>query len=128
MPHQCVKCGEMYDDGSSDILKGFSCGGKLFFYIRKEKLKEKQPQINLSKKQKEQIEKDVYDIMGEKIDRDKPIVLDIESVNILRPGSYELDLVSLFNSKNPLVYKLEEGKYLVDIAETFKKMNEEKKR
>ncbi len=125
MPHQCVKCGEMYQDGSNDILKGCGCGGKLFFYIKKEKINQVQPQLKLSSKEKEQIEKDVYDIMGEDIDREKPIVLDIESIHILKPGKYELDLVNLFNKNNPLVYKLEEGKYLVDIAETFMKTRKE---
>ena len=30
MPHQCVRCNTFYDDGSNVILKGCSCGGRLF--------------------------------------------------------------------------------------------------
>lgn len=38
MPHQCLKCGKVYPDGSSEVLKGCSgCGGTRFFYT-KEKL------------------------------------------------------------------------------------------
>ena len=127
MPHQCVSCGQLYDDGSKEILHGCSsCGGKLFFYVKKERLEEikkEQPQLfNLSVEDKKRIEEDVYDIIGEDIDKEKPIILDIESIKILKPGKYELDLVNLFKSKQPLIYKLEDGKYMIDIIESFKKL------
>ena len=41
MPHQCVRCNTFHEDGSEQILKGCECGGKLFFYIKKEKLEKK---------------------------------------------------------------------------------------
>ena len=47
-----------------------------------------------------------------------PVVLDLETINILEPGKYELDLVDMFKGK-PLVYRLEEGKYVIDIASSF---------
>ncbi len=125
MPHQCVKCGAFYEDGSNEILKGCSsCSGKLFFYVKKgkEQLMEEKAPVSLSKKEREQIEEDVYDIIGNEIDRNKPVVLDIESIKILKPGKYELDLVHLFKDKEPLVYRLEDGKYMVDLVETFKKL------
>ncbi len=123
MPHQCVKCGEIYDSGTDVILKGCrKCGGKMFFFIKKDALaKRKNIVKNLSEEEKIQIEKDVYDIMGEDIDKEKPIILDIESINILKPGKYELDLVNLFKKKQPLIYKLEDGKYIIDLIETFNK-------
>ena len=86
MPHQCVRCGKMYDDGSAEILKGCSCGAKMFYYIRPEKLKkiqEQQEKEKLSQKEQEQIEKDVYELIGDQIDTDKPVILDIESIEIL---------------------------------------------
>jgi hypothetical protein len=123
MPHQCVRCNKLYDDGSKQILTGCECGSKLFFYIRKEKLeaiKEKQQEVeNLSVSEKKQIEQDVYDMIGE-IDRDLPIVLDLESINVLKPGKFELDIVQLFNKKQPLVYRMEEGKYVIDLANSFR--------
>lgn len=122
MPHQCVRCGTMYEDGSQAILKGCSCGARLFFYIKKEKLKEVQEeQVNLSDKEKEQIEKDVFDLVGSQIDTDKPVVLDFEAVKVLKPGKYELDLVHLFKN-DPLIFKLEEGKYMIDLISSFKKL------
>ncbi|MFP4524577.1 MAG: Zn-ribbon domain-containing protein [Candidatus Woesearchaeota archaeon] len=129
MPHQCVKCGTFYDDGASEILKGCSCGGRLFFYVKKEKLEDAKKEVEklkLSKQDKERIEKDVFEIIGARSEEDQPVILDLESVKILKPGQYELDLVNLFQQKQPLIYKLEDGKYMVDLAESFKKMRREK--
>ncbi len=127
MPHQCVRCSKIYDDGAKEILKGCSCGAKLFFFIKKSAMEKKQKELELSDKEKIQIEKDVYDLLGSDIDHDKPIVLDIESINIIKPGKYEIDLINLFN-KNPLVYKLEEGKYMIDLAESFRELEGKNKR
>ncbi|MGM5481273.1 MAG: Zn-ribbon domain-containing protein [Nanobdellota archaeon] len=127
MPHQCVSCGTMFDDGSKEILHGCSsCGGKLFFYVKKDRLKEMEKEqqqiLDLSADEKQQIEDDVYDILGDDVDTDKPVILDIESIKILKPGQYELDLVNLFQQKHPLIYKLQDGKYVIDLLESFKKM------
>ena len=122
MPHQCVRCGKLHEEGSKQILKGCECGGKLFFFIKKSKLQDQQTPFIMTASEKEQIEKDVYDIIGNEIDREKPIVLDMESISILKPGKYELDLVNLFQSKQPLIYKLEDGKYMIDLIESFKKL------
>jgi len=118
MPHQCVRCNTFYQDGSEEILKGCTCGGKLFFYIKKDKLeKAKNVVTNLSEQQKNQIEEDVLDIVGEER-KGEPVVLDIESIRIQEPGKYEIDLVHLFKG-DPLVYKVGEGKYIVDIIRSF---------
>lgn len=122
MPHQCVHCSKIIDVGSKEILEGCnSCGGKFFFYIRdeqaaemkenKEKENELIPQFNTVDKKK--VEEDVRSIL--KIDdEEKPVILDLESVRVLKPGKFEIDIVSLMNRK-PIVFKLEEGKYLIDI-------------
>ena len=128
MPHQCVRCGVFYDDGSKEILKGCKCGGRLFFFVKKEKLEEmRKAQYDLTKTEKKQIEKDVFDLIGiADIDK-QPVVLDFESIRILKPGKYELDLVNLFKDR-PLVYKLDEGKYMIDLPESFKKALPKKKK
>lgn len=129
MPHQCVRCGTFYGDGSAEILKGCNCGGKLFFYIKKERFEKAKnviSNLNLSTTDKEQIEKDVFEIAGVDYDKDEPIILDLESIRVKKPGQYELDLVSLFKGE-PVIFKLADGKYVIDIAETFKKVRETKK-
>ena len=130
MPHQCVRCGTFYDDGATEILKGCKCGGKLFFYIKKDRIEEAKKaadKIKLSEAEKEQIEKDVFDMVGSQIDKDKPVVLDFESIRVLKPGQYELDLVEMFKNE-PVIFRLEEGKYMIDIAESFKTIGEKRKK
>src|SRR3989338_3520265 len=125
MPHQCVRCNTFYDDGASEILKGCKCGGKLFFFIKKDKLEEAKKmidEVNLTDKEKTEIEEDVFDLVGSEIDRDQPVVLDLEAIRVLRAGKYELDLVHLFKGK-PLIFKLEEGKYMIDLVESFKRLS-----
>lgn len=120
MPHQCVRCGTLYEDGAQEILKGCSCGARLFFYIKKEKLQQaKKLDEQLDQKQKKQIEQDVKELIGDNY-KDEPVVLDFESVRVRRPGKYEIDLVKIFKN-DPLVFKLEEGKYIIDIASSFAK-------
>ena len=125
--HQCVRCSKIYGDASSEILKGCNaCGGKFFFFVKQESLKQvQQVTEQLSTSDKEKIEKDVLDIIG--YEEDKPIILDFASINILKPGKFELDLVKIF-SKEPMVYRLEEGKYVIDIAETFKTIKRDEKK
>jgi uncharacterized protein len=121
MPHRCVRCGSMFADGAQEILKGCTCGSRLFFFVRQKDKKAEEVLDNLSIDEKKQIEKDVYDIAGIDKKDDTPVVLDLESINITKPGKFEIDLVNLFNKKNPLIYKLEEGKYIIDLAESFKR-------
>ena len=72
------------------------------------------------RKDKEQIEQDIFDLVGSEIDRDQPVILDLEAIRILRPGKYELDLVHLFK-KEPLIFKLEDGKYMIDLVQSFER-------
>ncbi len=123
MPHQCVKCNTIYDDGAQEIIQGCECGASVFFYIRDDQMEEAKEQVeDLSDEDKEQIEEDVYDIIGEEKEPDKPVVLDFEAVNISQPGTYEIDLVKLFKEGEPLIYRMGDGKYVVDLKKSFEKM------
>lgn len=127
MPHQCVRCSTLFDDGAQDILRGCKCGGKLFFFVKKSAL-EKAKQLvppTLSVEQKQQIEKDIYEMIGHDPEEETPVILDLESINILQEGKFELDLVNLFSKEKPLVYKLEEGKYVIDLASSFEKLKKD---
>lgn len=120
MPHQCVRCSKMYDDGSDALLKGCTCGSRFFFYMKKEAIKiAKEMMAKLTIEDKQQLEHDAMEFVGEEQELEHPVVLDLESIRMLQPGKFEIDLVDLFKGK-PLVYKLAEGKYVIDIASTFK--------
>lgn len=119
MSHQCVRCGKLYDDGSNQVLKGCTdCQGRFFFFVKKNVESANKIVEKLSDEDKNQIEKDVMDIVGIKEDDDQPVILDLESIKIDKAGAYNLDLVRIFKGQ-PLVYKLEDGKYIIDIASSF---------
>ena len=127
MPHQCVRCSKIYDDGSHELLKGCGCGGKFFFFIKAKDIEQaKAMTVNLTQEEKVQIELDIKDIISEDMDMETPVVLDLESIRVLKPGQYELDLVDLFR-KRPLVYRLEDGKYFIDLASMFEAKDKEAK-
>ena len=54
------------------------------------------------------------------VEEEVPVILDLESVKVLGPGKFEIDVVNLFSKERPLIYKLEEGKYIIDLASTLK--------
>lgn len=120
MAHKCVKCGKLHPDNADYLMNGCDeCGAKFFFYVSGDE-EEKAQRItsNLTKNQISEMETDVRSILGHK--DNKVLVLSIESIRILSPGKYELDLVNLFN-QTPLVIKIGEGKYEIDLTELPKK-------
>jgi len=115
-----VKCSKIISAGSKELLEGCSeCHSRFFFYVREEQLEKLRDKIiEIPEKDKKQIEQDIRAIAGIE-EEDTPVILDFESVRVTGEGKFELDLTNLFNKKKPLVYKLEEGKYLIDIARTL---------
>jgi len=121
MPHQCVRCGILYGNSDAQVLKGCTCGAKLFFYVKKDAIERaKKIQKELTVDEREQIAKDAIELVGSQADEkvDEPIVLDFEAINISTPGKYEIDLVHLLSGQ-PVIYKMEDGKYMIDIASSF---------
>lgn len=120
MPHQCVKCSRIISPGSRELLEGCGeCGGHFFFYIRDEQINNiKEKLIEIPTEEKKQIEKDIREMVGI-TDEQAPVILDIESIRITGEGKFELDIVKLFRKDRPLIYKLEEGKYIIDLASTL---------
>ena len=119
MAYKCVHCSSTFKDGSEEILKGCSnCNSKFFFYIRNEKLKEiedrKEDDMHLTSSEKKQVEEDIRDIAGVE-DDEKSVFLDFESIKIIKPGKYLLDIAKLFEADKPKVYQLEDGKYVIDL-------------
>jgi uncharacterized protein len=124
MPHKCTQCGREFEDGSTRILKGCpSCGGKKFLYIREaqrhEDVLEEKTLENLAKDSEQEVlevrpapskEVEIYDR--------------IESIRILSPGSYELNIEKLAQSDEVVVRVGKEEKYLVDILSMAKKKKE----
>ncbi len=122
MAHQCVKCSRIIPMGSKELLNGCAeCGGHFFFYIKEEYLQRlKDNPIEIPEKDRDSIEQDIRDIAGIP-EEDAPVILDLESIRVTGDGKFEIDIVNLFRRDRPLIYKLEEGKYIIDLASTLSK-------
>ena len=99
MPHKCTQCGREFEDGSTRILKGCpSCGGKKFLYIREA---ERHDDV-LKEKSIDEIARDTGEDVLEVRDGRKREEIEvferIESIRILAPGSYELNIEKLARS------------------------------
>lgn len=119
MPYKCIHCSKTYEDGAEQVLNGCNnCGRKFFFYIRKEKLQKikemEQANLELNATEKKQVEKEIREITGFE-DEEMPVFLDFESVKVLKSGKYLIDVGNLFSNDKPRVYKLEDGKYVIDL-------------
>lgn len=123
MPHQCIKCGALHQNTSNVLVKGCSnCHSKMFFFVKDTDINRAAERAEaLTDEQKAEMENDIYDILGADPNQEAPIVLEFESINVIEPGKYELDVVNLCKENHPLVYRLDEGKYMIDLAETFNK-------
>lgn len=72
MPHQCLKCGHVFEEGSSQLLKGCQeCGGNRFFFTKqpldekeRDKISNEVTQDITSKIMETLLEKDVIDKSG----------------------------------------------------------------
>lgn len=121
MPHKCTRCGREFRDGTTDILKGCpSCGSKKFLYVREEHrhrdVLEEKTITEIAKETEEEV-LELVDVPAKDADpRGR-----VESIRILAPGSYELNLKKLAESNDMVVGLGKDAKYMVDITSMTKK-------
>jgi len=133
MPHKCTQCGREFKDGSTDILKGCpSCGGKKFLYINPENLHRDVLEEKTIEEIAAETNQEIIEIK-EPEDKDngekKKIELydRVESIRVLNPGSYELNLEKLATSDDMVMQMGTDDKYVVDIM-SMSKVKRKKKR
>lgn len=117
--HQCVHCGKLYPDGSKELLEGCgNCKSHFFFYVKDEafeRLKEEHKlPVNITQEEKRNVERDIREIIG--LEEEKPVILDVESIRVIKKGKFELDISKILRKELPIIYKLEEGKYIIDLS------------
>ena len=83
--------------------------------------------IEIPDDQKKFIEQEVREMIGA-VEDTAPVILDLESIRVSGSGKFELDIVKLFNRDVPVVYKLEEGKYIIDLMSTLQQETEKLKK
>lgn len=139
MPHKCTRCEKIFEDGAEVILSGCpNCGWNKFLYVKdmepEEEAKEKevqvQPEIVDSVEEDipaEQFIREIDDIIGighqerETVEEEEEEGERVESVRILGPGSYELNLNSLFEREEIVMAIKQDGTYAVDLSSAFRK-------
>jgi len=130
MPHKCTKCGREYKDGSTEILKGCeSCGGKKFLFVKEEELN----RDVLEEKSIEEIAEESHEEVLEVVDSDKtPKQVEmydrVETIRIVSPGSYELNLERMAASDERIVSVGKEGSYIIDLMSMAKEEPKKKGR
>lgn len=132
--HKCIRCGNVYQDSDSSILRGCSCGSKFFLYVRnqqdmaeikriEEELKTKKTSLEKEIKRKIKIKKAEMKKVKEKVKPRKfrVIKFGIETIRIPKEGVYEIDIDALMK-KQPLII-LEKGEvYFIHLPSVFEKV------
>jgi predicted nucleic acid-binding Zn-ribbon protein len=128
MPHKCTKCGREYKDGSTEILKGCaSCGGKKFLYV-------KDTEINkdvLEEKSIEDIAKETHEeilqVVEPRTKQEVEMFDRVETIRIVSPGTYELNLEKMAQGDERIVSVGKEGNYIIDLMSMTKDTSHKKK-
>ncbi len=148
MPHQCLNCGKVFEDGSADILKGCPvCGGKKFFYTKKPlSEKERQKLLKESEVDMESINeiikaradekseeewlhiepKNIKELLKEigkkKEEIEKSISKqdsEVESISVEKVGEYRINLKKLMDDESIIIQK--DGSYMIHLPSLLTK-------
>lgn len=140
MPHRCTRCGAIFEDGDSVILSGCpNCGWNKFLYVKSEPEGLENECRSILEEQKLDLESSLDEVVRSidealaseqenveqvseaesKTDEER-----VESVRILGPGSYELNLESLFERKELVMAIREEGSYALHLPSVFNQQKE----
>ncbi len=127
MPSKCTKCGKLHPDDADYLLSGCDeCGSNFFFYIRPEILEKMEKEVEkLTKKEIVEIERDIREIIPEKIEKGETVILDLEAIRVIKPGKYKIDVTNLFTQK-PIVIRIGSGKYELDLSTLMMKLKRKK--
>lgn len=144
MPHRCTRCGTIFEDGDSVILSGCpSCGWNKFLYVKQGPEGFENPGRAALEEQKLDLEASLDEVVR---NIDEALASDekekeqksenetktdeerVESVRILGPGSYELNLDSLLERKELVMAIREEGSYALHLPSVFNQQKKNKKR
>ncbi len=141
MPHRCTRCGTVFEDGDAAILSGCpNCGWNKFLYVRKGEETRENQDMPAEEVQKLDLESSFDEVVRnidealaseeeneEEKEAEKEHKERVESVRILGPGSYELNLDSLFGRKELVMAIKEEGSYALHLPSVFNSQREAEK-
>jgi uncharacterized protein len=135
MPHRCVKCGKEYKEASFEVLKGCEqCGGKKFLYTRVQPAGEPaKTAARSAKTDRPESGQPVSDTGKKPVVPEKKVdtahVLEgdrVESIRIVSPGTYELNISKMAESDERVVATGGDGSYMVDLFSMMKPRRKKK--
>jgi predicted nucleic acid-binding Zn-ribbon protein len=131
MPHKCTKCGREYKDGTTEILKGCkSCGGKKFLYVKEEEIHKDVLEEKTIDEIAEESHEEVLEIIEPKEKKPVEMYDRVETIRIVAPGSYELNLEKMAKTDERVVSVGKEGSYIIDLmsmAEADEKLRKKRR-
>ncbi len=130
MPHKCTKCGREYKDGSTEILRGCaSCGGKKFLYVKEEEINNDVLEEKSIEEIADESKEEVLEVVEQTTPTKKHVEMydRVETIRIVSPGSYELNLEKMAKSDERIVSVGKEGSYIIDLMSMTKDEPKKKK-
>jgi predicted nucleic acid-binding Zn-ribbon protein len=120
MPNKCVQCGRVYDDESPEVFDGCVCGKKVFLFLKNGK-------GNGCSEDHDVVEQEIRCLV-ESNDDSGSVILDVKKSGAGNVNSQDSELIGKLKDNHALVYRLDDGKYLIDLDETFQRLGAEKKK
>jgi predicted nucleic acid-binding Zn-ribbon protein len=128
MPHKCTKCGREYKAGSTEILKGCaSCGGKKFLYVKDTEIHKDVLEEKSISEIADESHEDILEIVEPKTREQVEMYDRVETIRIVSPGTYELNLEKMAVSDQRIVSVGKEGNYIIDLMSMSKDQPKKKK-
>ena len=128
MPHKCTKCGREYKAGSTEILKGCaSCGGKKFLYVKDTEINRDVLEEKSISEIADESREDILEIVEPKKKEQVEMYDRVETIRIVSPGTYELNLEKMAKSDQRIVSVGKEGNYIIDLMSMAKDEPKKKK-
>lgn len=129
MPHKCTKCGREYKDGSTEILKGCaSCGNKKFLYVKEGDINDDVLEEKSISEIAEETKEEVLEVVEPKSRKEVEMYDRVETIRIVAPGSYELNLEKMAKTDERVVSVGKEGSYIIDLMSMADDKPDKKKR
>ncbi|MCK9579955.1 MAG: Zn-ribbon domain-containing protein [Methanoregula sp.] len=129
MPHKCTKCGREYKDGSTEILKGCaSCGNKKFLYVKEGDINDDVLEEKSISEIAEDSKEEVLEVQETKTKKEVEMYDRVETIRIVSPGSYELNLEKMAQGDERIVSVGKEGSYIIDLMSMAKDEHAGKKK
>lgn len=138
--HKCVRCGSIFQDNDSSILRGCTSCGSIFFLFMKNsqedrEIKEIQKELEAKETSLEQELTKQIEMKKEEAREEKPekrlkvkkkikkSKFGIETIRIIKEGVYEINLDALMKKKPLIIF--EKGKvYFIHLPSVFEAVKE----